>query len=149
MAERVEAPLWFNAVLIGCREYNAGRPQRNRDDAFEEDTGADGLCSLIAAAAHYRCALQQAGCRCTIGREIKRCHSWDGQYWPGTAHAYARARRMLHIRRPNTDDAKFMAYVADRLQHRWSPDQIAERLKNQPPPSSKPCAACRSTADAP
>jgi len=75
--------------------------------------------------------------RSTIGRELRRNAESDGRYFPGTAQAFAGARRRAHIRRPRTDDAALMAYVEARLRGRWSPEQIAGRLTAAP---TKPLA---------
>jgi IS30 family transposase len=66
--------------------------------------------------------------RSTIGRECKRNRSYQGSYDPGTAQAFANSRRRAHLHRPRTGHRCLMAYVAERLQAGWSPEQIAGRL---------------------
>ncbi len=75
------------------------------------------------------------GChRATIGRECKRNASVDGRYEPANAQTLANSRRRAHLRRSRTGQPRLMAYVAERLADRWSPEQIAGRLANCPPP---------------
>jgi len=71
--------------------------------------------------------------RCTIGRELKRNRGAQKAYNPGTAQTFAQARRRAHLRRPKTGDPRLMAYVTERLQAHWSPEQIAGRLAVCPP----------------
>lgn len=66
--------------------------------------------------------------RSTVGRECKRNRSCQGWYHPSTAQALANGRRRAHLRRPKTGHRRLMAYVAEPLQNRWSPEQIAGRL---------------------
>jgi len=65
----------------------------------------------------------------TIGREMRRNAQFDGRYFSAGAQAFANARRRAHIRRPKTGDPRLMAHVARRLERRWSPQQIAGRLR--------------------
>jgi IS30 family transposase len=74
------------------------------------------------------------GChRGTIGRERKRNVMSDGRYEPGPAQTWANSRRRAHLRRTKTGQGRLMAYVGERLTHRWSPEQIAGRLSVRPP----------------
>jgi IS30 family transposase len=75
------------------------------------------------------------GChRGTIGRECQRNANVEGRYDPGNAQTLANSRRRAHLRRTKTGDVHLMAYVAGRLSDLWSPEQIAGRLANCPPP---------------
>lgn len=65
----------------------------------------------------------------TISRELRRNVQFDGRYVPGVADIKARLRRRAHLRRPKTGSVRLMAYVAQRLRRRWSPQQIAGRLR--------------------
>jgi len=69
----------------------------------------------------------------TLGRECRRNRSCQGPYNPSTAHALANSRRRAHLRRPKTGHCRLMAYVAERLQAGWSPEQIAGRLSCRAP----------------
>jgi len=65
----------------------------------------------------------------TLSRELRRNADWDARYFPGTAQAKANARGRRHIRRPKTGNVSLMNYVAEKLERRWSPEQIAGRLR--------------------
>ena len=67
--------------------------------------------------------------RSTIYRELKRNRDYDGSYSPATAQAMTHARRRARVVRPKTDKAPLMLYVAERLERRWSPEQICGRLR--------------------
>jgi len=69
----------------------------------------------------------------TISRELRRNAEFDGRYFPGSAQAFANARRRSQVRRPCTGDAALMAHVEAKIEARWSPEQIAGRLKVAPP----------------
>jgi len=65
----------------------------------------------------------------TISRELRRNVQFDGEYWPDVAQIKARVRRRRHIGRPVTGNASLMSDVAEKLERRWSPEQIAGRLR--------------------
>ena len=65
----------------------------------------------------------------SISRELRRNANCDGHYWPSVAQVKANVRCRAHIRRPKTGSAVLMAHVAARLERRWSPQQIAGRLR--------------------
>ena len=71
--------------------------------------------------------------RGTISRERRRKAQFDGRYFADSAEAFSKARRRAHLRRPKTGDERLMAYVARRLRRRWSPQQIAGRLRRVSP----------------
>ena len=73
-----------------------------------------------------RCLGRDAG---SISRELRRNANCDGRYFAGLAQAKANVRRRAHIRRPKTGSVRLMAHVAERLERRWSPEQIAGRLR--------------------
>ena len=72
-------------------------------------------------------------CRSTISRELRRNGNIIGQYLPEYADHLSRRRRQAASKRPCTDDAALMAHVERKIQARWSPEQIAGRLKTDPP----------------
>ena len=72
-------------------------------------------------------------CRSTISRELRRNDNGVGQYIPEVADRLTRQRRRAAAPRPRTGDPALMAHVEARLQARWSPDEIAGRLKIAPP----------------
>ncbi len=67
--------------------------------------------------------------RSSICRELRRNANSDGRFLPDVAHVYAQCRKAVRVRRPKTGDASLMEYVAERLERRWSPEQIAGRLR--------------------
>lgn len=69
----------------------------------------------------------------TISRELRRNAESDKRYFPGSAQAFANVRKWNNICRRRTGDSALMAHVDDKLQARWSPEQIAGRLKVRPP----------------
>ncbi len=70
----------------------------------------------------------------TISRELQRNRSVSSdQYLPDAAQIKSNARRQARIRRPKTGDQALMKHVADRLEKKWAPEQIAGRLKRRPP----------------
>jgi len=73
--------------------------------------------------------------RSTVSREIGRNSTPWGRYLDDHAERKARARRRAVCRRPCTDDAALMAHVECKIEARWSPEQIAGRLKTMPPKS--------------
>jgi IS30 family transposase len=64
----------------------------------------------------------------TIGRELAR-NSEGGVYWASAAQAKAQSRRRQ--RRKKLDDPQLNAYVRAGLVKRWSPEQIAGRLRHE------------------
>lgn len=66
---------------------------------------------------------------CTISRELRRNAESDGRYFSGSADMQAYVRRRQHLRRPKTGNRALMAYVESKLRRRWSPEQIAGRLR--------------------
>ena len=72
--------------------------------------------------------------RSTVGRECGRNLSCFGPYNPCIAQDLANSRRRAHLRRPKTGHRRLMAYVAERLEACWSPEQIAGRLSRHAPP---------------
>ena len=67
----------------------------------------------------------------TITRELRRNRSCTNKYLPRIAQIKSNVRREACIRRPRTGDRALMKHVADRLEKKWSPEQIAGRLKRK------------------
>jgi len=66
----------------------------------------------------------------TVSRELDRNrHLESGQYRPFTAHRLAGARRGRPGRGKLLHDPVLRAFVAERLQKRWSPEQISQALR--------------------
>ena len=67
--------------------------------------------------------------RGTISRELRRNLSAAGQYLPDGADIRARARQRSKAHCRVTGDGRLMAHVAECLERRWSPQEIAGRLR--------------------
>lgn len=67
----------------------------------------------------------------TIGRELTRNAATDGSYSACRAQQQAADRKRQRPRMRKMDDADINTYVRMRLTQRWSPDQIAGRLKRE------------------
>jgi IS30 family transposase len=68
--------------------------------------------------------------RSTIKRECERNLNCCNSYNPGTAQTIANIRRKAHVHRPKTGHDLLMAYVAEHIQKRWSPEQITSQLSD-------------------
>ncbi|MDI3330247.1 MAG: IS30 family transposase [Micrococcus sp.] len=66
--------------------------------------------------------------RTTIWRELTRNRSEDGAYRPYSADRVATARRARPKDRKLTPDSRLRTYVQAKLELRWSPAQISNRL---------------------
>jgi IS30 family transposase len=66
--------------------------------------------------------------RSTIYRELKRNMGQRG-YRPKQAQRFADQRKLVCRRRRKLEDHRLQCYVAERLEKRWSPDQIAGRVR--------------------
>ena len=64
----------------------------------------------------------------TISRELRRNRSANG-YWPSAAQAKADARRSQRPWTRKMERPEIGRYVRERLQKRWSPDEIAGRSR--------------------
>lgn len=69
----------------------------------------------------------------TISREIKRNTNAMGQYFYDHAERLTQQRRLAAANSKRTGDAALMAYVEAKIKSQWSPEQIAGRLKTDPP----------------
>ena len=69
----------------------------------------------------------------TISRELRRNVEADGRYFPSSAQVFANARGRAHVRRPRTGNQRLMDHVTEHLERRWSPQQVAGRLRELPP----------------
>jgi transposase, IS30 family len=79
----------------------------------------------------------------TISRELARGADASGRYGPFEAHRRALGRRRL--RRPSrlARDAELRDWIAGRLQARWSPEQVARRLRHEFPRPARALAVRR------
>ncbi len=69
----------------------------------------------------------------TISRELARGSDTVGRYGPFEAHRRALGRRRLHRPSRLARDAELRDWVAGRLKARWSPEQVARRLRHEFP----------------
>ncbi|WAX57644.1 IS30 family transposase [Jatrophihabitans cynanchi] len=70
----------------------------------------------------------------TVSRELRRNRDLDsGRYLPFAAQRMAEARRTRPGRSKLVNDAELRAFVQDRLEKRWSPEQIAHALREEFP----------------
>jgi transposase, IS30 family len=91
---------------------------------FEERRLLDRLFRLKRSKEHIAELLGRH--RSTIYRELARNAGPRG-YWPKEAQRLAQKRRLASRRRRKMDDPRVHRYVQDRLEKRWSPEQIAGR----------------------
>ena len=78
-----------------------------------------------------------------IARELRRHHSsvlaeirrnsTDGEYYPAHAQALADQRRRASKIPWKMESSKVVGYVKDGLKHKWSPEQISNRIKKEHP----------------
>ncbi len=73
----------------------------------------------------------------TISRELRRNANSMGQYLPEHAQQLTRQRRQEAAHRRRTGDAALMAHVEAKLKVKWSPEEIAGRLRTKPPVNLK------------
>jgi transposase, IS30 family len=69
----------------------------------------------------------------TISREVSRNSDADGVYHPHAAHQAAVGRRARPNDRKITEGSEVYRFVADRLEKRWSPEQISHALRVEHP----------------
>ena len=67
--------------------------------------------------------------RTTVGRELDRNSQDNGDYFPSPAQAQADRRRRQSRSPWKMEQPAIAAYVWDKLQQYWSPQQIAGRMK--------------------
>ena len=79
-----------------------------------------------------RIACELARHHSSISAEIER-NSIDGDYYPSKAQALADCRRRQSKSPWKMEDPKVAKYVKDHLKQRWSPEQIAGRMKDEHP----------------
>jgi IS30 family transposase len=92
------------------------------------------ICHLISfGLSKAKIARRLSRDKSTISREIKRNVNAMGQYLYDLAERRTSQRRMAAANRPRTDDAALMTYVEAKIKSEWAPEQIAGRLRSDPP----------------
>ena len=93
------------------------------------------IADLVREGAGVRAIAKELGrSPSTISRELRRNREEPtGQYRPFTAHRLAVGRRARSGRGKLLRDLVLREFVVDRLQKRWSPEQIAAALRRQFP----------------
>lgn len=91
---------------------------------FEERRLLDRLVRLRRSKEHIAELLGRH--RSTIYRELERNAGSRG-YWPKHAERLAQERRLASRRPRKMDDPRVHRYVRERMEKRWSPEQIAGR----------------------
>ncbi len=67
-----------------------------------------------------------------VNRELRRNRDQFG-YAPERAETYTARRAAAHSRTKLSKDPRLKAWVVERLEDDWSPEEVAGRLKNHPP----------------
>ena len=117
-----------------------------------------GICLRMSGSGSRTCARAGRGCGrsrsrlgrspSTISRELRRNRDpGSGQYRPFTAHKLAAQRRARPRAGKIARDEVLRLFVQDRLEKRWSPEQISQALRRGVP--GRPGAACRARDDLP
>ena len=93
------------------------------------------IADLRKAGAGVRAIAEQTGrSPSTISRELRRNRDPDsGQYRPFTAHKLAVQRRARPRAGKIAGDAVLRQFVAERLEKRWSPEQVSQALRREFP----------------
>ena len=65
----------------------------------------------------------------TISRELKRNRAGGGVYWYHGIDKWIKPRRTVARHKRRQHNVRLMRYVISRLKRKWSPEQIANRLK--------------------
>ena len=125
-AGRNEGPLvdWYAGRMGPERDRQAGtRRHLSEDERIE-------IADLVQAGEGVRAIARRLGrSPSTISRELRRnAHPRDGVYRPRRAHQIARSRRPRPKPRKIRPGTALYDYVADGLEHHWSPEQISRRM---------------------
>ncbi len=83
----------------------------------------------------------------TVSREFKRNQKADGTYSANHADMFYKKRRLNCGKKPILTDGEAREYALEKLDLRWSPEQIAGRAKLDKKPFSVSCATIYRAAD--
>jgi len=113
----------------------AGRAARKISDRYLSEEERVRIADLRGAGAGVRAIAEQTGrSPSTISRELRRNRDpGSGQYRPFTAHKLAVRRRARPRAGKIAGDEVLRQFVRERLEKRWSPEQISRALSRQFP----------------
>ena len=125
----------------------AGRGVREISDRYLSEQERVRIADLRQAGHGVRAIAEQTGrSPSTISRELRRNRDpGSGQYRPFTAHKLAVRRRARPRQGKIAADPVLRQFVAERLEKRWSPEQVSQALRREFP--DEPGAACRARDD--
>jgi IS30 family transposase len=112
------------AGRAGCRYHRLTYEQRER------------IGLMLAAGEHDAAIAAEVGCdKTTVGRERQRNSNADGDYRPGAAQKRAEQRASSSHRRPPklARPGPLRDYVVEGLKAKWSPQEIAQRIRKDHP----------------
>jgi IS30 family transposase len=112
-----------------------GRRVRQISDRYLSQQERVRIADLRQAGHGVRAIAEQTGrSPSTISRELRRNRDPDsGQYWPFTAHQLAARRRARPRPGKIARDEVLRQFVRERLEQRWSPEQVSRALRRQFP----------------
>src|SRR6516225_8748173 len=112
-----------------------GRRVRQISDRYLSQQERVRIADLRQAGHGVRAIAEQTGrSPSTISRELRRNRDpGSGQYRPFTAHKLAAQRRARRRAGKIARDETLRQFVPDRLEQRWSPEQISQALRREFP----------------
>ena len=113
----------------------AGRRVREISDRYLSEQERVRIADLRQAGHGVRAIAEQTGrSPSTISRELRRNRDPDsGQYRPFTAHKLAARRRARPRPGKIAADPVLRQFVQERLEKRWSPEQVSQALRREFP----------------
>ena len=121
----------------------AGRRVREISDRYLSEQERVRIADLRQAGHGVRAIAEQTGrSPSTISRELRRNRDPDsGQYRPFTAHKLAARRRARPRPGKIAADPVLRQFVQERLEKRWSPEQVSQALRREFPdePARQSC----------
>jgi len=112
------------AGRAGCRYHRLTYEQRET------------IALMVSAGARDVAIAAEVGChKSTVGRERRRNGNADGSYRPGAAQTRAGQRSSTSHRRPPklAEPGPLRSYVIEGLRAKWSPQEIAYRIRRDHP----------------
>ena len=111
----------------------AGRGVREISDRYLSEQERVRIADLRQAGHGVRAIAEQTGrSPSTISRELRRNRDpGSGQYRPFTAHKLAVRRRARPRQGKIAADPVLRQFVAERLEKRWSPEQVSQALRRE------------------